>query len=130
MNNRRIHRLAEAYQKELTDILHFRVRDPRLSGVFVTNVVFTPDLGLAKVYFDASDGRVREKEIIDGFESSKGYLKRELSSRVNIKYIPDLKFYYDEHAEMKQKIDQLFEKIKDTTQAQPTNQKDEESQEN
>jgi len=120
--SKRIDRMCDAYQKELSEILHFRVRDPRLEGVYITNVVFTPDLRLAKIYFEILGGRTREHEVIQGFEKSKGYLKRELSSRVKIKYAPDLKFYYDESKEVKEKIDELFHQIDEENEKSEENQ--------
>lgn len=111
MSNKRIERLSEAYLKELSEILHHQVRDPCLSGVYITQVVFSPDLRLAKIYFNVSGGRVREQEVIKGFERSKGYLRRELANRVTIKYSPDIKFYFDDSFEVKNKIDQLFKEI-------------------
>lgn len=101
-------RLCEAYMKELSQIILYNMRDPRLSGVYLTQVGFTPDLRLAKIYFNAAGGRVREAEILEGFESSKGFLRRELSDRVEMKFSPDLKFFYDESAEEKERIDRLF----------------------
>jgi len=118
MSNKRSDRLSEAYLKELSEILRGQVRDPSLSGVYVTHVVFTPDLRLAKVYFNVSGGRVREDEVIQGFERSKGFIKRELSRRVNIKYTPDIKFYYDDSQEVKKRIEQLFEEIEKQKNAQ------------
>ncbi len=51
MANKRMDRVAEAYQHALSEILCYKIRDPRLVAVSVTNVVFTPDLSLAKIYF-------------------------------------------------------------------------------
>jgi ribosome-binding factor A len=113
MDTKRMLRVAEAYQKEITQVLHQDVRDPRLNGVMVTHVIFTPDLRLAKVYFDVAGGRVREKEVLLGFEHSKGFLRRELSQRVRIKFTPDLKFYFDDSVEVNKRMDELFQTIED-----------------
>lgn len=112
MANKRTDRVAEAYQHGLSELLCYKIRDPRLAGVSVTNVVFTPDLSLAKIYFRVPEGKARESQVIEGFEKSKGFLKRELAQKINIRYVPDLKFYYDEHVEMRSRIDELFQEIK------------------
>ncbi len=118
-SGKRTARLSEAYMKELSQMVLYNIRDPRLTGVYITHVLFTPDLRLAKVYFHVDGGRVREKEVIEGFESSKGYIKRELNTRVNIKYAPDIKFYYDDTDEMQEQIDQLFGQIKPAPEIEP-----------
>jgi ribosome-binding factor A len=110
-DNKRLQRVAEAYKHELSEILLMEIRNPNLTGVWITNVVFTPDLRLAKIYFNVSGGRVREEEVLSGFERSKGYLRKELSQRVRMKFTPDLKFYFDESQEINQRIDELFKKI-------------------
>lgn len=111
--SKRLHRAAEAYQHELAQILLTEVRDPRLSGVWVTRVVFTPDLRLAKIYFNISGGRVREDEVLQGFERSTSFFRHELAQRVQLKYAPELKFYFDESVEMTERMDELFKKIAD-----------------
>jgi ribosome-binding factor A len=111
MTAKRISKVEEAYLKELAQVLHFNVRDPRLTGVQITNVIFTPDLRLAKVYFNVDGGELRQEEVIKGFEKSKGYLKKEVSTRVRVKYVPDMKFYYDESNQVKEHIDKLFDQI-------------------
>lgn len=111
MSARRKERLAEAYLKEISNILHFQTRDPCLEGAYITRVVFTEDLGLAKIYFDIAGGRSRENEVVQGFEHSKGFLRKELANRVKIKFVPDLKFYYDESSEIQARIDELFAQI-------------------
>lgn len=113
MDNKRLNRVAEAYQHELSNLLHLETREPRLQGVWITQVIFTPDLKLAKIYFNVSGGRVREDEVLDGFTHCKSFLRRELSQRVKMKYVPDLKFYFDESAEVNQRIDELFKQIED-----------------
>ena len=118
MTEHRLERAASSYEKELVQILLFETRDPRLADVSVTRVVFTPDMRTAKVYFRPSGGRVREKEVLDGFEHSKGYLKGELARRVRSKFVPDLKFYYDESVEERDRLDELFHQLEEQKNGQ------------
>lgn len=111
MDAKRVQRLCEAYQQELSQLLLLSARDPRLADVFVTQVRFTPDLMLAKVYFHVAGGRVREQEVLAGFQKAKGFLKRELAERVAMKFAPELKFYYDDARDVSQHMDTLFNKI-------------------
>lgn len=113
MESKRLQRVAEAYQHELSQILLLDVRNPNLVGVWITNVVFTPDLRLAKIYFNISGGRVREEEVLEGFARSKSFFRRELAQRVQLKYAPDLKFYFDESLEVRERLDELFKEIED-----------------
>ena len=47
----RVGRLEQEIQREVTDILLKRVRDPRVEGVTVTGVEVTGDLQQATIYY-------------------------------------------------------------------------------
>lgn len=118
MENKRLNRAAEAYQHELASILLFDTRDQRLQDVGITRVVFAPDMKLAKIYFRVAGGKVREREVQEGFKKAEGYLKRELATRVNLKFAPDLRFYYDDAQEAYDHIDRLLHQIEVEKNAQ------------
>ena len=111
MKELRIQKASQAYQHELSHLLYFEIDNPHLTGISITKVLFTPDIKLAKIYFLCREGRDREPEIIRAFVRSKGFLRKELAQRVNLKYAPDLKFFYDDTAEVKESIDNLFKQI-------------------
>ncbi|OVE81822.1 ribosome-binding factor A [bacterium K02(2017)] len=104
-------RLEEAYLRELISIMNLKINDPRLSGVIVTDVLFTPDLKTAKVYFNMPDEHTDIKKVLNGFYKSKGFIKKEINQQINIKYTPDLKFYFDDRENVQTSIDELFDQI-------------------
>lgn len=114
MDTKRLLRAAEAYQHELAQILLLNTREPRLLDVTVTHVVFTPDMKLAKIYFAVAGGKVRESEVIKGFEKAVGYIRRELAQRVPLKFAPELRFYYDDTQEERDRMERLFRQIEDS----------------
>lgn len=87
------------------------ISDPRLKGVHVTHVRVTPDLRQARVYFGIRGERSREREVLKAFRRSKGYLKKGLSSRIRLRFVPELEFFYDESEDVVQKIESLFHEI-------------------
>jgi len=111
MENKRQARIEEAYRNEISRLLVEQLREPRLRGVSITQVKLTPDLKLAKVYYNITDNQYQQPEINKGFENSKGFIKRELSLRVKLKYAPDIKFYFDETAELNSRMENLFQQI-------------------
>lgn len=113
MDAKRLNRAGEAYQHEISNLLLLDTRDPRLADVTISGVKFTPDMKLAKVYFRAAGGKVRESEVIEGFQKAMGFFRRELSSRVKLKFAPELRFYYDDTQEESERIDKLFRKIEE-----------------
>ena len=111
MESTRLKKVEEAYRHEVTQLLLFKVQDPRLAVVRVTHVNFTPDMRLARVYYDVSGSEEQKKEALKGLKRCKGFLKRELSSRIQLRFMPDLEFHYDESAEMSQKVEELFHRL-------------------
>ena len=61
----------------------------------VTAVDTTPDLRYAKIYISVLD-KSDLKEVIKGLKSAAGYLRRELGSRIDLRYTPELQFFVDD----------------------------------
>lgn len=110
----RIQKVSEVYHHALSELLLKDVQNPNLKGVTITQVIFTPDLRLAKIYFFVSGNKTATERALKGFIRSKGFIKKEMAERVHMKYSPDLRFYYDNSFEEKERIDTLFKKIGST----------------
>ncbi|ADW19049.1 ribosome-binding factor A [Desulfobulbus propionicus DSM 2032] len=105
-------RVAEAIKNELTILLLQQVADPRLSGVLVSRVVVTPDLKQAKVYFTVPAGK-DSGPALKGMHRAKGFFRSHLAKTLNLRYTPELLFYYDNLNEEAERIDSLFRQIED-----------------
>lgn len=112
MDHLRVRKVERAYYHELAQLILLDVKEPSLVGVQVTHVKMTPDLKTARVYFDTSEGRSREREALKGFQKSKGFLKQELAERVRLKFVPNLEFFYDEVSEEARRVEALFRQLK------------------
>ena len=95
MAGNRIQRINEDIQRELSALLR-NVKDPRLhQGMLsITGVDTTGDLRYAKVYISVL-GEFDAKELKKGLKSAAGYFRRELGSRLNLRYTPELIFELD-----------------------------------
>ena len=58
----RVGRLEQEFQREVTDILLKRVRDPRVEGVTVTGVEVTGDLQQATIYYSILSDKASSAE--------------------------------------------------------------------
>jgi len=108
----RSERVSGQIQKLLSELLHKSIHDPRLEMVTITGVRMTRDLKIAKVYFTSPGGVSNVKRVSEGFNSSRGYIKRMLASRLGLRYMPDLQFYYDESFDYGDKIEKLLQSVK------------------
>ena len=96
MASNRIGRINDEIRRELSDILR-TVKDPRVSQamVTITHVDTTSDLRYARIYVTALE-RPGEKDLMRGLKSASGFLRRELGSRLNLRYTPELQFMSDD----------------------------------
>ena len=118
MASNRIGRINEEIRAELSDILR-SVKDPRVSQamVTITHVDTTSDLRYARVYVTALE-RTGEKDLMRGLKSAAGFLRRELGSRLNLRYTPELQFIGDDSI---QQGAHILEVLRDPTRVKPEN---------
>ena len=108
----RADRVGGLIQEVLSDLLRKDIHDPRLQMATITNVKMSPDLKLARIYFTIYGDSKKSEDAASGFESARGFIKRNLARRLGLRYMPDLKFFYDDSFDYSMHIDQLLEKIK------------------
>jgi ribosome-binding factor A len=109
---RRTERLIQVIHIEISDLLRKHINDPRLNGLIsVTGVSISKDLKNATVLISALCDNADKKEILRGFTSAAGFLRRELAHRLNIRVTPELSFEFDDSIERGVNLVNLIEKI-------------------
>lgn len=101
--SQRLKRMADAVQREISELIRLELKDPRLGQmVTVSNVKVSPDLGYADVYVtvlgqDLNDEQSEEghKETLDILNKASGFLRQELGRRIKTRVTPRLRFHYD-----------------------------------
>ena len=111
-------RVAEAIKNELTLLLLQRAADPRLNGVAISRVDVSPDLKAAKIYITAAS-KEESKRTMDGVKIAKGFFRSHLAKVLNLRYTPELMFYYDNIAEEAQRVEQLLTELEHERQRGP-----------
>jgi ribosome-binding factor A len=111
MGVHRLERLQEEVRHEVSSILLFEVTDPLVKGVTVTRVVVTKDLGIARIYYEAAGTAAEKQALQQGLDRAKGFIRRRLAPRLNLKAMPELEFFYDETKDEISRVDELFSKI-------------------
>jgi len=111
VSTQRAERIAERIREELSEILIYDSSDPRLSGIFVTEVLVDRELAYANIYVSAVEGTSRAEEIIAALQHAKGYLRFELSQRIELRTFPDLRFHWDPTLEKAERIEKIITQI-------------------
>jgi len=119
---KRADRVSGQVQRALSELLHKRIRDPRLKEATISEVKMSPDLKLAKIYYTLPDREKARDDALAGFKSASGFVKRTLARELGLRYMPDLKFYYDDSFDYGAKMDSLIRSLhkEDETDNQPS----------
>ena len=106
----KIDRIASNMVKEISYILANEVKDSDIKFVTVTDVKLASDLSYAKVYVTVFN-QEKIKETLKALESAKGFIRKKLSERIDIRHTPELSFVFDESIEYGNKIEKIIEQI-------------------
>ena len=116
----RIEKVNSSIKRELAHILLLgEVHDPRVSFVTIINVDVSKDLQHARVRFSVlTDTPEKINAAIAGFESCRGYIRKLISQRVDLRYTPEFQFIYDKGIKHAADVDKVLEEIKQLKPAQ------------
>ena len=112
-------RVQELLKSALNEILiRGESKNPFLDNILITitHVDISPDLRNAKFYIVPTTISDTEK-IINALNASKKMIRKKIVDRVNLKYAPQISFYFDETINEIERLDELFssEKVKNDT---------------
>lgn len=108
---KRADRVAEAIRNELSILLIQRVRDPKLQGVSISRVELSDDLRQAKIYYSLLQGGANQGEVKKSLLRAKGFMRSHLAKNLNLRFTPDLHFWYDETVEKVEEIEKLLAEL-------------------
>lgn len=104
----RMEQLEEDVRQVLASALMFEMRDPGLDGVTLTRVKLSPDLSYADVRYTLMAGSQGKQKAQSALERAAGALKREISSRIKMRRMPNLRFHFDEMVEEERRIGEIL----------------------
>lgn len=108
----RSERVAGLIKQEIAALLQKQISDPRLKRTTITGVKVSRDLRIAKIYFSTAGDEASRQSAKEGFRRAQGFLKRELAQRLELRYMPELNFYYDESIDYGARIEKLLKDVK------------------
>jgi ribosome-binding factor A len=85
--------------------------DPRLAFVTITGVKLSPDLQLASVQFRIID-HTKQADTKRALESASGIFKTKLAKSLDVRRVPDLRFFFDTSAERGASVDAMLDLIR------------------
>lgn len=105
----RAERVSIQIQQAITALLSKKMQDPRMDMATISGVRMSPDLSLAYVYVTVFGGKKRIREALEGFQRSKGFIKKNIAPKLGLRIMPDLRFIHDDSFDEAARLDALID---------------------
>lgn len=106
-------RVGQEIQAAVADLLaRGMLRDPRIGYITITGVKVSPDLRVARVYYSMIGTEQERADTQKGLEAAKGFVRREVTSVVNLRVSPEIFFTFDASLGEGDKIDRLLREVR------------------
>lgn len=109
--------VAEAVRQAIGSMLtDGSIKDPRLEAdlITITDVEMTPDLRIARVFFSVfPEEEESMKRVLRGLRSASSEMKREIATRLGLRFTPMLEFRLDQSVAYGSKIESLLREIRE-----------------
>ena len=107
----RSERVGDQLRAELAQLLSREVHDPGVGFVTLTRVHVTPDLQLARVYYTSLGDDAARGNTARALDRAASFLRRRIGSRLRLRRVPELTFFYDDSIAGQDRIEQLLNEI-------------------
>ncbi|MBZ2173832.1 30S ribosome-binding factor RbfA [Schnuerera sp. xch1] len=113
MKKKRVNRISEEVKRVVSELLQKGIKDPRINSMTsVTRVEVTNDLSYANIYVSVLGNEKAKEDTLEGLKSAKGFIRREIGNRIDLRHAPEPIFKLDESIEHSLYISKLIEKVK------------------
>ena len=111
MASTRPSRVGDQLRAEITDHLAREVHDPGIGFLTITHVTVSPDLQVARAYYTTLGDEKARRETARALGRATPILRRQIGSRLRLKRVPSLEFFFDESIERGDRIERILNDI-------------------
>ena len=119
----RLDRITQAIKKEISNIIHDELKDPRLGFVTITGAQLTQDVRYAKIFFSVLGKDEDYKKTKEALDSATGFIRRLIAQRIRLRFVPEIVFKEDRSCEYSIKIQNILEEIKERDEPRKSSRK-------
>jgi len=111
MKYKRAKRVQELLQEEISKLIQFELKDPRIGFATVTDVELTDNLKFGRVYVSILGEAAQQQDSLEALNHARGFIRGWLGKHLYLKFIPELRFFLDTTAERAQKISKIIDEF-------------------
>ena len=123
----RVERVSQALKKEISNIIQTELKDPRLGFITVMRVELTHDMRYAKIFFSVLGSPDEQKKSTEALESAVGFIRRLIAERIELRFVPEIRFIQDKSCEYSIHIQEELDKINEAYGNKKSNKGNKES---
>ena len=109
----RSQKVGQQLKREISQIFHDEIKDPRLGFITVTHAQVSGDLRYAKIYYSVLGSAKEQKESAKAISSAKGFIRGIISHRLKMRFAPEITFIFDKSSEYSLQIQQAIDRLKE-----------------
>jgi ribosome-binding factor A len=106
-------RIASQLREEISRIIQFDLKDPRIGFLSVLSVEPTVDLKECKVYVSIMGKESQQRTSMRGLEAARGKIQSLLIRQIRLRETPILRFILDESHQKSQAIEDVIKAARD-----------------
>jgi ribosome-binding factor A len=111
MPSTRPSRVGDQLRAEIANLLAREVHDPGIGFLTITYVHVSPDLQVARVYYTTLGDEKARRETSRALGRATPFLRRQIGSRLRLKRVPLLEFFFDASIERGDRIERILNDI-------------------
>lgn len=110
---KRSDRVSSLLKEEVSDIILNELKDPRIDGLRTTvmDAEISDNLRNATIKISVRGDEEKSKRVMQGLESAKGYIRREIGQRIRLRITPEIRFVLDHSIDYIMQVDKLLRQV-------------------
>lgn len=115
MNKQRQEAVEKEMKRVLSTLLLTEVKNSKIKGMLsITKIVLSKDAKYADIFISVmnTSGNLNRKELLEGLDSAKGFMRMRLGQELGLRYIPELRFKLDDSIEHGARINKIIDELK------------------
>jgi ribosome-binding factor A len=114
-DKKRLNRYADLIKRSVGNIIETKLEDPHKGFITLTRVKVSPDLKIATIYYTVLGDQEQRDMSKMVLKRSTGFIRNELKPYITSRWLPELRFFYDDSQDNADRINQLLKQIEHDT---------------
>lgn len=106
-------------REEVSKMVLYEMKDPRLGFITITKAEISPDYLLAKIFYTVLGDEKQRAITKMTLGLSRGFIQSEVSRRMRLRLVPTFSFEYDESLDTRMKMEALIKAARESDMNPP-----------